>query len=101
MDGPVRERTGPPPLLLLDRDLDLSVEDHHDQQQEEKMRYHLFLRLGWPAGVFPPVFPFSGPGVNVALSARPQFPGHILNALPRHASGPGTSRHRPLHRLRP
>ena len=61
-DGPARERTGPPPLLPFDRDLDFSVKDHHDQQQEEKMAHHLILRSGGPAGSFPPALAF---GLNM------------------------------------
>ena len=98
---PARERTGPPPLLLLDRDLDFSVEYHQDQQQEEKIAHHFFLRSGRPAGWFPPAFGFWAGYVNQALSHAAQLPSHILDTLPGDPARPGTARHRPFDRFCP
>jgi hypothetical protein len=97
---PARERTGPPPLLLRDCDLDFSIKHHHDQQQEEKMAHHLILRSGWPAGSFPPAVEFWAGEMNKALSRAAQLPRDVLDTLPGDPAGAGAAGNRPFHGFR-
>jgi hypothetical protein len=47
-------------LLHLDGDLDLSIGEHYDQQQEEEMVQHRCLPWVKPAGEVQPAYSFSG-----------------------------------------